>query len=322
MTLDETIRSSATTIPHPSKPGVTSGESRWRRLQPLVNSLRPRQWSKNLLVFVAPAAAGVLTTWSDLSRTLLTFLIFCAAASATYLLNDVLDREADRRHPKKQRRPIASGSVSPQVAVTASAILAVLASTAAALVGSWQLGTIVGGYILTTLLYSCYLKREPVIELVVVAAGFVLRAIAGSVVAHVTPSSWFLVVTSFGALFVVTGKRSAERANLGSNFAAHRAVLAEYSESFLRSVLTLSATITITAYCLWTFDRSGLLSRSDIRPGWIRFSIVPVVTAVLHVLRRLDKGDGGEPEDLVLHDRRLQLLGVVWVALMCVGLYA
>jgi decaprenyl-phosphate phosphoribosyltransferase len=288
----------------------------------LLRALRPRQWSKNLLVFVAPAAAGVLANWSVLFRTTFTFFVFCAAASSTYLLNDVLDREADRRHPKKRRRPIASGSVTVGAALTTSATLAALACVAATMVGSWQLGCIVGGYILTTVLYSWFLKREPVIELVVVASGFVLRAIAGSVVAHVAPSSWFLVVTSFGALFVVTGKRSAERATLGTDHAAHRPVLAEYSDSFLRSVLMLSATITITAYCLWTFDRSGLLSRSDIRPAWIRFSIVPVVTAVLHVLRRLDRGEGGEPEDLILHDRRLQLFGLVWVTLMCVGLYA
>jgi len=288
----------------------------------LLRALRPRQWSKNLLVFVAPAAAGVLANWSVLFRTTFTFFVFCAAASSTYLLNDVLDREADRRHPKKRRRPIASGSVTVGAALTTSATLAALACVAATMVGSWQLGCIVGGYILTTVLYSWFLKREPVIELVVVASGFVLRAIAGSVVAHVAPSSWFLVVTSFGALFVVTGKRSAERATLGTDHAAHRPVLAEYSDSFLRSVLMLSATITITAYCLWTFDRSGLLSRSDIRPAWIRFSIVPVVTAVLHVLQRLDRGEGGEPEDLILHDRRLQLFGLVWVTLMCVGLYA
>jgi decaprenyl-phosphate phosphoribosyltransferase len=173
-----------------------------------------------------------------------------------------------------------------------------------------------------TAAYSLWLKRQPVMELAVVALGFVLRAVAGGLVAHVYLSNWFLVFTSFAALFVVTGKRYAEHARLGETRGVHRSVLAEYTESFLRSTLTICASVTVATYCLWAFDRSGLLaSRSGHQAVWVELTVVPLVLAVLHIFRLLDAGKGGEPERLALHDHVLQGYGLLWVALMVIGVY-
>jgi decaprenyl-phosphate phosphoribosyltransferase len=169
--------------------------------------------------------------------------------------------------------------------------------------------------------YSIRLKREPVMELAVVASCFVLRAVAGGVVAQVHLSNWFLVFTSFAALFLVTGKRSAEHARLGLDRGVHRPVLDEYTESFLKSTLTISATVTVASYCLWAFERTGLLAHAGHHVVWIELTVVPLVLAVLHIFRLLDAGQGGEPEQLALHDHVLQGYGLLWLVLMGLGLY-
>ncbi len=133
-------------------------------------------------------------------------------------------------------------------------------------------------------------------ELAVVASCFVLRAVAGGVVARVPLSNWFLVFTSFAALFIVSGKRCAEHARLGDDRGVHRLVLDEYTESFLKSTLTISATVTVASYCLWAFDRTGLLAHAGDHVVWIELTVIPLVLSVLHILRLLDAGHGGEPE--------------------------
>ncbi len=201
----------------------------------VVREMRPRQWSKNILVFAAPAAASVLGHWSVLWRVVAAFLIFCAVASGHYLINDVLDAEQDRHHPTKRDRPVASGELPVPVALGTGVGLIVVGLVGAALLGPWGFVLVVASYLALSVSYSLWLKRQPVIELAVVASGFVLRAVAGGVVAHVYLSTWFLVFTSFAALFVVTGKRYAEHARLGEDRGSHRSVLDEYTESFLRS---------------------------------------------------------------------------------------
>lgn len=287
----------------------------------LLRGVRPLQWSKNVLVFVAPAAAGVLDQRMDLLHAVATFGVFCAAASAVYLTNDVLDAEADRLHPDKCHRPVASGQLAPPVAVAAGVVLGAGSVAAAWFVAGWPLVAVVGLYVAVSFAYSLRLKREPVVELAAVASGFVLRAVAGGVATHVPLSNWFLAVTSFGALFVATGKRAAERERLGRQGGAHRQVLAQYTASFLRATLVMTATITVAAYCLWAFGRDGLLARTTHHQVWIELTVVPVTIGVLHVLRLLDAGKGGAPEELVVHDRLLQVLGLAWFGLMAAGIY-
>ena len=282
---------------------------------------RPRQWLKNLLVFMAPAAAGVLGEWHTTLRVVAAFFIFCVVASGTYLVNDVVDAESDRYHPIKRVRPVASGALRPGVALGVGSALIAAAIAAALLVRPWGFAAVVASYAGLSIAYSIRLKREAVMELAVVASCFVLRAVAGGVVARVPLSNWFLVFTSFAALFIVSGKRYAEHARLGDHRGKHRLVLDQYSESFLKSTLTISATVTVASYCLWAFERTGLLAHSGTNLVWIELTVVPVVLSVLHILRLLDAGRGGEPEQLALRDNVLQGYGVLWLALMGIGLY-
>jgi decaprenyl-phosphate phosphoribosyltransferase len=286
-----------------------------------VRAVRPRQWVKNLLVFVAPAAAGALHHPHQVLQALGAFGLFCLAASGTYLLNDVADAEADRQHPTKRNRPVASGALGVPLAIFLGLAFLAGALVCSGLLAGWSLTLVIGIYASVTVAYTLWIKHQPVLELVAVASGFILRAIAGGVATHVPLTNWFLVVTSFGALFVVTGKRMAEHQLEGLAVDYHRPVLADYSKSFLQSTLVLTATVTVTAYCLWAFERGGLSAHSGHQLVWTELTVVPVVIAVLHVLRLLDAGKGGAPEDLVLKDPVLITLGLLWAVLFAVGIY-
>ena len=178
------------------------------RLRALIAEARPRQWVKNGLVWSAPAAAGVLNEATALTRTAATFVAFCLVSSGTYFLNDLHDLDGDRAHPQKRMRPIASGRLSTRVGLIVGLAL-IVSGLGLALVIRWQLLLVVMIYVSLTLAYTLLLKQIPVVELVVVAAGFVLRAIAGGVALDIEVSQWFLIVTSFGSLFMVAGKRTA-----------------------------------------------------------------------------------------------------------------
>lgn len=185
-------------------------------LRSLFASTRPRQWLKNVVVLAAPAAAGVIGRPAVAARVLGTALLFSAVAGGLYLLNDVADRHADRAHPVKSRRPVASGLVPVRLATVVGVVLVAAGVGGSPFVAGWELTAVIGTYAASTLAYSLWLKDEPVIELVIVASGFVLRAIAGGVAAHVPLSHWFLLVTSFGSLFMVVEKRDAERRRLAT----------------------------------------------------------------------------------------------------------
>jgi len=299
---------------------LSEGHARGKLLS-LFRAVRVRQWTKNLLVFVAPASAGVLSHSDELLRTIAAFGIFCAAASAVYLVNDVMDAAADRHHPDKRFRPVASGALPAMLALVVAGLLFGAAITAAAVEGPWGLPLVLTVYVTISLAYSFGLKRAPIVELVSVASGFVLRAIAGGVATHVPLSNWMLAVASFGALFVVTGKRSTEHARMGDKGSEHRKVLAAYTDSFLRSTLTMTASVTVAAYCLWAFEHGGLATQAGHQHIWIELTVVPVVVGILYNLQVIDAGHGGAPEELVLGDRFMQVLGLVWIVLFSVGLY-
>lgn len=280
----------------------------WLRL------VRPKQWSKNLLVFAAPGAAGVLGEGDALAKTLLAFACFCLGASGTYCWNDALDAADDRRHPSKRGRPVASGAISRRAAMVAgSALLG--AGTALGFVATWRLALVVGSYAALTLAYSIVLKHEPVIDLAVVAAGFLLRAIAGGVAVDVDISTWFLLVAGAGSLFIVTGKRHAELAEFGDGASDHRPALAHYSLAFLAYVRGVASSVAILAYALWAFDVSSRTGNEVL----FQLSIVPLVVGLLRYALLLDQGQGGAPEDIVLGDRMLQVIGLAWLVLFGLG---
>lgn len=292
------------------------------RARALLSAARPRHWVKNGLIGVAPAAAGRLGAPDVARHTVAAFLCFCALASAIYLFNDVRDVAADRDHPTKRYRAIASGQVSVATAVIAAVVLAVVAFTIPLFLWHPQgLYLVLGIYLVISLAYSLGVKNLAIIELGSVASGFFLRAYAGAVASHIPVSTWFLVVISFGALFLVVGKRSSELKHVGQG--TTRRVLAEYTPEFLHSALTLSATVAVTGYCLWAFDTSSTgLSSHHHHIVLIRLTVVPVVYAILFIMRSAEAGDGDAPEELLLHDRTVQILGLVWSALLFVGIYA
>ena len=288
----------------------------------LISAMRPVQWLKNGLIVVAPAAAGTLTHADVLRHTGAAFVAFCCVSSGMYLFNDLRDVEADRQHPTKRHRAIAAGQLS-----TAAAILSAVVLLAAGFVIPaflWRpegLYLVLGLYVAITLGYNLGLKNVAIIELGTVASGFFLRAYAGAAASHLFVSTWFLVVISFGALFLVVGKRASELMHVGAG--ATRRVLAEYTPAFLHSALTMSATVVVTGYCLWAFDTSatGLSSiHHNILP--IRLSVVPVVFAILFIMRASEAGESAAPEDLLAHNRVVQILVVLWAGALALGIYA
>lgn len=268
--------------------------------------VRPKQWVKNLLVVTAPLAAGSLLHPAVAARTAVAFLALVLASSATYCLNDVLDSEADAQHPTKRNRPIPSGRVSRR---TALALAVVLAAAALAVAWPGSLRWVVLAYLAFTVTYSTVLKHQPVIELALVSGGFVLRAIAGGAATGIPLSQWFLIVAGFGSLFMVSGKRLSEAIWAESAGAVVRRSLTHYPLSYLRMLIGTSAAVTIAAYCLWAFQTGEGTDGS----AWTTLSIVPFVLALLRYALDTDHGRVEEPEEVVLHDRTLLALGVLWL---------
>ena len=282
----------------------------------LVRQARPKQWVKNLLVFAAPGAGGVLNDWSSLWQALVIFVAFCLASSGTYFWNDLLDAESDRNHPTKQHRPIASGAIPLGIGRLVGTALLV-AGIGLAATTRWQAALVVAGYVVLTSMYSAVLKHIAVVDLIAVAAGFVLRAIAGAVATDVQMSKWFSLTTSFASLFIVAGKRYAELRDLGED-AQTRSTLDDYSLGFLRIVLSVSCGAAMVTYCIWAFD-----TREAAGSTWpfYELSIIPMATALLRYTLILEQGHGAAPEEIFAHDRVLQVLGLIWIAVFGFGLY-
>ena len=299
---------------------------RTRRTLPfaLLRATRPRQWIKNLLVFAAPGAAGLLNRSVDIEKTMAAAGLFLIASAGTYLFNDAIDAPSDRVHPDKQHRPVASGDVPVRLAIGVGTGLLVLAVIGAGVLSGPQLAAVIGAYVVTSVAYSLWLKRVAVIELACVASGFVLRAVAGGAAVHVPISPWFAIVTSAAALLVVAGKRSAEIDLLGSFGGRHRQVLDRYSKAYLRSVRVIAATVAIIGFCLWAFARAAHIDpgRADSDNVVFELSILPFVLGILNVELAIDSGEGGAPEELVIHNRVIQVLGAACLALVAFGIYA
>ena len=274
-----------------------------------MRTARIRQWPKNLLVFAAPGAAGVLTHPGPLLRTLVAFAVFCAVASGTYFINDAVDAEADRAAPD-QAAPAGRGRGREQ------------ATGLASVGGLWPLRhrrrhrpwtggwvVVVVIYVAVQLAYSLYLKHQPIFDLAAVAAGFVLRAIAGAVavpvpISRVVPHRRHLRKPADGDR-QAAGRARRARPDRGT----HRPTLDEYSPAFLRTVLAISAGGAIIGYCLWAFSlQTALTHHRD--PIWYQLSIVPMIIALLRYTFLVEGGKGAKPEELVFSDRPLQVLGV------------
>ena len=284
-------------------------------LRPLLRACRPRQWTKNVLVLTAPIAAGVAFQPRAILQMSVAFIAFALASSGIYLINDTLDVQADRAHEIKRLRPVAAGELSVRAARSAAAVLLPGALLVSALL-NWQLLLILAIYEVIQLWYCLGMKREPVIELTSVASGFLLRAIAGGVATGVELSDWFLLAAGFGSLFIAAGKRYAEIRLVQETGVAIRPVLESYTPTYLRFVWTLAAGVLVTTYALWAFTM-GQTPDND----WSVASVIPFVMALLKYSVDVDTGAAGEPEEIVLHDHVLMLLGAIWAACLMGSVY-
>ncbi|CAN5767748.1 decaprenyl-phosphate phosphoribosyltransferase [soil metagenome] len=300
--------------PRTSRPAVRA------RVRALVTLSRPRQWIKNVLVLAAPVAAGRIGDPQTLTHALVALVTFTLVASGVYWINDALDVATDRLHPVKRLRPVAAGRISVTTALSGGLALEVGALLVAWLAVSPLLAAVLGAYALLQLAYSMQLKRVPVAELMIVASGFVIRAIAGGVATDIGLTEWFLIVTSFGALFVVAGKRYAESVAMGELAGEHRSVLERYPQAFLQQVVGVCLAVTLLAYCLWAFRTSTIITGPT--PSlWVALSVVPVTFVSLRYLLLVAAGRTGEPEDLLLRDRVIGIGAAAAAAMVLFGLY-
>ena len=277
-----------------------------------LQAMRIAQWSKNLLVLVAPFAAGHVFHYTILSKTFYAFMAFSFAASFNYIINDLRDIERDRTNPKKSNRPIASGRLSRSGALTLAGAngLAALAISFA-LPGAFKIT--LGIYVLLTLMYSFGLKHEPIVELLIVSFGFALRAIGGATATNTPSSRWFLVVATFGPLVIVTAKRIAEMKN--NSEITVRPVVTQYTREFLQLVLTVAIGITLTAYSLWAFSITGGHPYAEI-------SVITLTFGLLRYILAVEKSSGEAPEEVMYRD--FYFLGSVAVTalLLALSVYA
>jgi 4-hydroxybenzoate polyprenyltransferase len=282
----------------------------------LLKALRPKQWVKNGLVFL-PFLFAVNQVWSLsnlapvpslLLQLVLLFLAFCAVSSAVYLLNDLLDREADRRHPKKRYRPIASGKVT---APTATALIVVLALGGLAVMATInpRLGGIGLLYIFINVVYCFGAKRIVLLDVILVASGYVIRADAGAVAVGVAPSPWLYAVTAAGALFIVLGRRYAEVRLAGDEAVQQRSVLSEYAGPFIGQLLNISATAALVSYTLYAVEAENL------PPNHTMLLTVPFVAfGLFRYLYLLNTNHEAEsPEQLISRDIPLLVSTLCWL---------
>ncbi|KZL32337.1 MULTISPECIES: decaprenyl-phosphate phosphoribosyltransferase [Rhodococcus] len=281
----------------------------------IVKALRPRQWVKNVLVLAAPIAAGTATEADVLLPVALAFVVFCMAASGIYLVNDAMDVEADRAHPTKRFRPIAAGVLPVSIAYGMAVVL-LAGAIGLSFLANWQLAVVMGVYIVIQLAYCFGLKHQAVIDICIVSSGFLLRAIAGGVAAEIDLSQWFLLMMAFGSLFMAAGKRYAELQLAEKTGAKIRKSLESYTMTYLRFVWTMAATTLVLCYGLWAFQQDAIKGTN-----WYAISMVPFTIAVLRYAVDVDGGEAGEPEEIALGDRVLQLLAIAWIGVVGVAVY-
>jgi 4-hydroxybenzoate polyprenyltransferase len=299
----------STRFPRPSRASRRSG---------LVAALRPHQWTKNLIVFAGLIFGQKLLDPNAVGRAAAAFAIFCALSSVVYLLNDLADREADRQHPLKKHRAIASGVVSPTVALAMAGGLAAVGLTGAFLLGR-NFGLVALGYLALFTLYSGPLKHLVILDVLTIAAGFVLRAVGGAVAIPVAISPWLLIVTILLALFLALAKRRHELVLLADDASAHRRSLEEYSPYLLDQMIAVVSASTIVAYAFYTVSPETIHKFGTNMLGLtLPFPLYGIFRYLYLVHRR---EGGGSPAELLLNDRPLLICVALWVAAVVALIY-
>src|SRR5579859_1213530 len=295
-------------------------------LRAVIVTMRPHQWIKNLLVIAAAGAAGALGHDDVPVRVGLAFVAFCLLASGIYAVNDVRDADEDRLHPRKRHRPVAARELAPQSAITLGASLMVVGLVLCAAIQP-LLGVVGAGYLGLTLSYTLVWRHLLLLDVVAIAGGFVLRAVAGGVAAPVELSRAFVLVVTGAAVFAAAGKRQAELRRTqaaalaggprGGAAPIRRRVLEGYTPARLRLILITSALVTLSAYAYWAFELPSVHG-----VPWRPLTLLPAIGALARYAVLLARGQGEAPEELLLHDRLLQLAGLLWLALFALGVHA
>ena len=284
----------------------------------LLISLRPGQWTKNLFVFAALVFAERLNDGGAVARSVAGFLIFCALSSTVYLINDVLDREQDRRHPLKAGRPIASGAIAPALALGVATVLGFAAIIIALGLG-WLFFQIAAAYLLLLIAYSAFLKHIVILDVLTIAAGFTLRAAAGAAAIAVPMSHWLLVCTTLLALFIALSKRRHELTLLADKAIDHRPILGDYTPYLLDQMVSVVTASTLIAYAFYTISPETTEKfGTDLLSLTIPFPLYGIFRYLFLVHQR-DKG--GSPAELVVNDRPLLACVALWALSVILIIY-
>jgi 4-hydroxybenzoate polyprenyltransferase len=285
----------------------------------LATSLRPQQWAKNFLLFAGLLFGGRLLEPDAVLKAIAAFAVFCALSSAIYLVNDIWDRDADRRHPLKQTRPIASGEIGVRLAGWSAAIL-IAGATAAAWVLNSVFGAIATGYVLLLLLYSTTLKHIVILDVLAIAGGFVLRAVAGAVAVTVPIGSWLLVCTTLLALFLALSKRRHELVLLGDGAPHHRRILEQYSPYLLDQMISVVTASTLIAYTVFTLSAE---TAQRLGTPFLGFTVPFVLYGIFRYLYLVhQKRGGGSPAEMLLTDRPLLVCVALWAGTVVLLMYS
>jgi len=277
----------------------------------VVTLLRPRQWLKNLMLFFPPFLGGTFFYTPVLSRALIPFAAFCAASSATYILNDIFDREHDRHHPDKRTRPIASGQISPATARFMAAVL-LIGGTLAAIYVSGTFLLILAAYSVISLLYSARLKELVLVDIFCISAGFLLRLQAGGSAFNIAISEWLFLSVFLLSVFLSTGKRLAEKQQLGDKAHHHRKSLTAYPKGFLEGILFMTGGSVLVTYSMYVISRHSPL---------LLYSVPLCCFGLLRYMLRVQSGKGGDPTESLTRDIPLLIVGILWVMLVGWGIY-
>lgn len=286
-------------------------------LRSLIKTMRPKQWAKNVFVFAGIFFDGRLGDPARLLASVAAFVVFCLVSSAIYLINDLVDMERDRLHPVKRTRPLASGALKPQVAIFAAIVLLVVCIPGA-LALQFTFGIVTVLYALIMVCYSFYLKKIVIVDVMTIAAGFVLRVFAGAAVVRVTRfSPWLYVCTTLLALFIALNRRRHELALLAENANHHRSSLQEYNLAFLDNMTSLVTATALAAYSFYTFSAPNLPKNHT-----MMLTIPFVMYGIFRYLYLIHvRNLGGTPEDIVLHDKPLLIALALWALTAGIVLY-
>ncbi|MFZ5652577.1 MAG: decaprenyl-phosphate phosphoribosyltransferase [Bacillota bacterium] len=276
-------------------------------------SMRPKQFIKNLFIFVGIIFSGNLLNTGMLLKVTGAFIVFCLLSGSVYLINDIMDIEKDRKHPRKKHRPLPAGLIPVNGAAVAAAMLSAV-SLALAFALSTALGVISSVYLVMMIIYSLYLKHIIILDVFTIAAGFVLRVVAGTEVINVYLSPWAVVCTFFLALFMALGKRRNEKIVLGDSATRHRVSLETYTLPLIDQMISVVTTSTIVSYFLYTF-KTGQSLVSVITVPFVLFGLFRYMYLVY------SENSGGSPEEIVTKDRPLQIAVLLWVTASMITLY-